>query len=88
MDLFFIGFLTGMSIVAFMFYFADKLKAKAGAWRIPEKVLLGLGFLGGAIGALLGMKLFRHKTKHLYFWVINIIGLIWQIAVAALLFII
>ncbi len=69
-----------VSIIAFCFYAADKKKAKKGAWRIPEKVLLGLGFLGGAIGALLGMKLLRHKTKHWYFWAVNIAGLLWQIA--------
>lgn len=69
-----------LSVIAFCMYAADKKKAKKGAWRIPEKVLLGLGFLGGAIGALLGMKLLRHKTKHWYFWAVNIAGLLWQIA--------
>lgn len=69
-----------LSVIAFCFYAADKKKAKKGAWRIPEKVLLGLGFLGGSIGALLGMKLLRHKTKHWYFWAVNIAGLLWQIA--------
>lgn len=69
-----------VSIIAFCFYAVDKKKAKKGAWRIPEKVLLGLGFLGGSIGALLGMKLLRHKTKHWYFWAVNIAGLLWQIA--------
>ncbi len=67
-----------MSIIAFCFYAADKAKAKKGAWRIPEKVLLLLGFLGGGLGALLGMHCLRHKTKHWYFWVVNIAGLIWQ----------
>ena len=54
-------------------------------WRVPEKVLLGLGFFGGAIGALAAMQIFRHKTKHYYFYVVNIIGLIWQVAVAVLI---
>ena len=77
-----------MSLIAFCTYFCDKVKAKRGAWRIPEKVLLALGFFGGAIGAIIGMKLFRHKTKHGYFWVINVVGVIWQIALAVLLFVI
>lgn len=77
-----------MSLIAFCTYFCDKVKAKRGAWRIPEKVLLALGFFGGAIGAIIGMKLFRHKTKHAYFWVINVVGVIWQIALAVLLFVI
>ena len=77
--------LAAISLVAFVTYFADKSKAKRGAWRIPEKVLLGLGFFGGAVGALAAMELFRHKTKHYYFWVVNILGLIWQVAVLVLI---
>ncbi len=74
-----------VSVIAFAFYASDKKKAKAGAWRVPEKVLLGLGFFGGSIGALLGMKLLRHKTKHWYFWAVNIAGLVWQVGLAVFL---
>ena len=77
--------LAAVSLVAFVTYFVDKEKAKRKAWRVPEKVLLGLGFFGGAVGALAAMQLFRHKTKHYYFYVVNVLGLIWQIAVAVLL---
>lgn len=73
-------FLAVMSLIAFCFYGADKSKAKKGQWRVPEKVLLCLGFFGGAVGAILGMKAFRHKTKHWYFWAINIAGLVAQVA--------
>ena len=45
----------------------DKLKAKRGAWRIPEATLLAVAAAGGSIGSLIGMKLFRHKTRHLKF---------------------
>ncbi len=45
----------------------DKQKAKAGAWRIPERTLLLVAALGGSFGTLVGMELFRHKTKHLKF---------------------
>lgn len=71
-------FLIVMSLAAAILYKADKVKAKKGKWRIKESTLLGFGFFGGAIGALSGMKLFRHKTKHWYFWCVNIVGLIWQ----------
>ena len=74
-----------VSVIAFAFYASDKKKAKAGAWRTPEKVLLGLGFLGGSIGALLAMKFLRHKTKHWYFWAVNIAGLVWQLGLAVFL---
>jgi len=46
---------------------ADKRKAKKGAWRIPEKVLFLVALLGGAFGTTYGMHQFRHKTKHWYF---------------------
>lgn len=56
-----------INIIAFLLYGMDKWKAKLGAWRIPEKTLLGIALLGGGLGALLGMQLFRHKTRHLSF---------------------
>jgi len=42
----------------------DKRKAKKGQWRISEKTIWILAFLGGACGGLVGMYIFRHKTKH------------------------
>ncbi len=68
-----------MSLIAFWLYWRDKRKAKKHRFRIPEAVLLGVGFLGGAVGALLGMNVLRHKTRHWYFWVVNVIGLVLQI---------
>ena len=70
-----------ISIIAFFMYAVDKRKAQIGAWRIPEKVLLGIAFFGGAAGALLGMVLCHHKTKHVWFWVVSLLGLTWQIGV-------
>ena len=55
------------NVIVMLIYGIDKLKAKKGAWRIPEKTLIGLAFLMGATGALFGMKFFRHKTKHKLF---------------------
>ncbi len=69
-----------MSVLAFVLYGVDKHKAQAGKWRIPEAVLLGVGLLGGSMGALLGMYLFRHKTKHWYFWAGNWLGFVLLIA--------
>ena len=45
----------------------DKLKAERGSWRIPEKTLFMITILGGGVGTIIGMYLFRHKTKKLYF---------------------
>lgn len=56
-----------MCLISFILFGADKSKAKRHAWRIPEKVLFGSALIGGALGALIGMQVFRHKTKHLSF---------------------
>lgn len=56
-----------ISIIGFILMGVDKAKAKKGAWRIPEKTLLGTALLGGGAGVWLGMEIFRHKTKHWYF---------------------
>ena len=49
----------------------DKKKAENGKWRIQEKTIFMVTILGGGIGTILGMYIFRHKTKKLQF----IIGL-------------
>ena len=87
MIIYYVAFLALISLIAFISYGVDKRKSKKNQWRTPEKVLLGLGFFGGAIGAIAGMELFRHKTKHWYFWVVNILGLLWQAALGVFLFI-
>ena len=79
--------LAVISVLAYCFYAADKKKAKKGKWRIPEATLLGLSFFGGAIGGYLAMQTLRHKTKHWYFHAVNILGLIWQLALLAYLII-
>ncbi len=48
----------------FLLMLLDKRKAKKKQWRIPEATLMTVAALGGSLGALLGMYLFRHKTKH------------------------
>ena len=73
-----------ISHITFILYGVDKRRSKRDKWRIPERVLIGFSLLGGGIGGWLGMKLFRHKTRHWYFHVINILGTALQ--VAALLF--
>ncbi len=47
----------------------DKSAAKKGAWRIPEKMLIGFAVSGGALPMLITMKKIRHKTKHMLFMV-------------------
>ena len=51
----------------FLLMLIDKWKAKKNLWRIPEATLMGPALIGGSLGVLGGMKLGRHKTKHLKF---------------------
>ena len=50
-----------------LFMLIDKAKAQKGLWRIPEKLLLFLAYIGGSLGILLGMQMFHHKTKKAIF---------------------
>lgn len=59
------GILVGvMSLLGFVLMGVDKLLAKLDKRRIPEKTLLSVAAIGGALGAWVAMLLFRHKTKH------------------------
>lgn len=70
-----------LSAITFIVYAVDKILAINDAWRVPEKVLLGFSLLGGAIGGLVAMLLVRHKTKHWYFYALNILGIILHVGV-------
>ena len=68
MQLLFI-YLAIINAISFLLMLVDKYKAKKNLWRIPERTLMGFAAIGGSIGALAGMYLVRHKTKHLKFTV-------------------
>ena len=56
--------LLTVNILTFIIYGIDKYKARHNHWRVRETSLLLLAALGGSVGALLAMYLFRHKTQH------------------------
>lgn len=60
-------YLAAMNIVAFFLYGIDKWKSRHDKWRVTEAKLIGIALLGGSLGALLGMKLWHHKTQHAKF---------------------
>lgn len=62
--LLFLGYILLISIVTFVVYGIDKVKARSHARRIPESTLLSLAAAGGGVGALAGIWLWRHKTRH------------------------
>lgn len=78
-------YLVAINVLTFVIYGADKWKARRGRWRIPESALLWFAVLGGSVGALSAMGLFRHKTKHNKFRYGVPMILAVQVAVAILL---
>lgn len=64
-----LAYLVIMNLIGFVSMWSDKRKAKLGKWRTPESRLIMIAVLGGSVGSLLGMKKFRHKTKHAKFYV-------------------
>ena len=57
-------YLAIINAVGLIFMLADKIKAINGDWRIPEATLMGIAAIGGSLGTLVGIYLFRHKTLH------------------------
>ena len=81
-----ISYLVAINLIAFVLYGIDKKRAIRNEHRIRESVLLWIARLGGAIGSWLGIKIFRHKTKHTKF---RVIVPLWMIIwVAAIVFLI
>ena len=56
-----------INLAAFGLMGLDKRKARKNLWRIPEKTLFLSAILGGSAGAIAGMYVFHHKTRHWYF---------------------
>ncbi len=74
-----------MNLITLVFYIIDKIKAIRHSWRIKESVLLFMTFFGGAIGALIGINIVRHKNRHWYFHIVSIVGLITQLTILGLI---
>lgn len=75
-------YFLAVNLLTFATYGIDKYKARHARWRVREASLLLLAALGGSIGALLGMHLFRHKTQHKKFRYGVPLILLAQVAVA------
>ena len=65
---FFFYYLIIINVITFIMFGIDKYKAIKNKWRIKESTLLGLTFIGGTLGSMMGMYVFRHKTKKFYFF--------------------
>lgn len=82
-EVYFLIYLAVINVAAFAAMGIDKARAKADAWRIPEATLFLLAVLGGSVGGILGMRLFRHKTRHKTFAIGFLAILVCQLALAA-----
>lgn len=76
----FTGYYIFMCMITFIFYAADKAKAKKGEWRISEATLITLSFIGGSAGALTAMRILHHKTRNIKFYICVPLSLILHIA--------
>ncbi|MEA4971658.1 hypothetical protein SDC9_96389 [bioreactor metagenome] len=65
-----------VNVVLFILMGVDKVKAKRNEWRIREATLFVTALVGGGIGGFLGMRLFHHKTKKWYFYVMFAVGVV------------
>ncbi|MBR0132812.1 MAG: DUF1294 domain-containing protein [Lachnospiraceae bacterium] len=77
-------YLVIVNILGFALMGIDKKKAEKNKWRIPEKTLFIVAAIGGSVGSILGMKVFRHKTKHTKFTVGMPAILVFQLMMVAL----
>ena len=62
-----VGYFAILNILGLALMGIDKWKARKGAFRIPEATLFIIALIGGSVGSIVGMYLFRHKTRHWYF---------------------
>ena len=69
------------NILTFIIYGIDKSKARRGAWRIPEKILLILALSCGGFGAWLAGIIFHHKTRKWYFKTVWFLGMVTTLVV-------
>ena len=78
-------YLAVVNLAAFALMGVDKRRAERGAWRIPERTLFLPAILGGSPGAILGMQMFRHKTRHRQFMIGMPLILLVQLVIVGLL---
>lgn len=75
-----------MNLAGFISMGLDKSRAKRGEWRIPERTLFLIAVLGGSLGSVLGMQVFRHKTRHKQFVIGMPVILLLQLGLCGILF--
>ena len=64
-----------INLITFILYGIDKKRSIKKEIRISEKTLISMGFIGGCLGALVGMYIFHHKTRKIWFYISNLLFL-------------
>ncbi|SCH13949.1 MULTISPECIES: DUF1294 domain-containing protein [unclassified Romboutsia] len=83
----FLYYIFTINIIGFILMYIDKMRAIKNQWRIRESTLFTIAYIGGSVGSLLGMYLFRHKTKHTKFTIGFTFILLIQIALISMFYI-
>lgn len=76
-----------LSLITIILYGIDKKRAIKQKMRIRESTLFLFSFLGGSLGSIIGMAAFAHKTKHVMFWILNILFLFIHIVILVIILI-
>lgn len=58
-----ISYIVAINTITLFLFWIDKINARKSSWRVPERQLFMFGLLGGGVGGIVGMRLFKHKTK-------------------------
>lgn len=72
-----ISYLISINVIACVLCLIDKIKAIKGWYRISEGSLLFISIIGGCFGMIIGMYLFRHKTKKTKFKLVHFLCLVY-----------
>ncbi len=86
-ELLIISYFVVMNVIGFSSMGIDKRKARKHKWRIPEARLFLYAILGGCIGSIVGMQVFRHKTKHTKFIVgMPVVLILWLVVAGIVIY--
>ncbi len=73
-----------INFISFIVCYNDKKRAIKHQRRVSERTLLGISFMGGAFGFWVAMYLFRHKTKHVKFVILEpLFVIVWVVLLLA-----
>jgi len=76
-----VSYVLLVNVLSFCMMWWDKRRAQNSEWRVSEATLLLIAFLGGAVGLLIGMFRFRHKTRKRGFQAVSLLALVSSVVI-------